>query len=526
MFYPAKQLDKLRQDLQLFFHLFSQLFHDCIMDKNDNCIHDTGQKTQYPFMVLLFLQGCGNVKTMDTKSPLIIPRSDHNISRKNLSPNAVRVLYRLKTQGFMAYLVGGCVRDILLGREPKDFDVVTDATPGQVKRMFRNCRLVGRRFRLAHLHFNDEIIEVATFRAEHDDETAPETLHPGDPESERAQVKSPTRSPRHLKSEEGVLLRDNIFGTPEQNASRRDFTVNALFYDIGTFTIIDYTGGVRDIRHSAIRTIGNPAERFTEDPVRMLRAIRFASVLGFNLDDATWNAIVELGHTITRATPPRLYEEVLKLFLSGEGEKCYQTMRRCGLFQALFPDFSLWLDRESDGFPHTRISQALDWIDSLVGKGEKVSPHFLLSLIFGEYLEEMGEQHCGNGLPRQQALDMALAGFLGRLAPTVLIPNKVGIQIREILLLQSRFRKTPGKNPHSFMARASFPEALAYLRFTAETGGKEPDLFRWWERFIEEQPVMPEGKEASAKDQSRTAGHAQGVRRRRRRRKAVIAQTP
>jgi poly(A) polymerase len=458
---------------------------------------------------------------MDTKSPLIIPRSDHSISRKNLSPNAVKVLYRLKNQGFKAYLVGGCVRDILLGREPKDFDVVTDATPGQVKRMFRNCRLVGRRFRLAHLHFNDEIIEVATFRAEHDDETIDEGLDPAAAAvPDAALPKGTHRSPRHLKSEEGVVLRDNIFGAPEEDAHRRDFTVNSLFYDIETFSIIDYTGGLEDLRHTSIRTIGNPLERFTEDPVRMLRAIRFASLLGFNIENATWDAIVELSSTINRAAPPRLYEEFLKLFLSGEGEKCYHLMRRSGLFQALFPDLCAWLERESQGFPHTRISRALDWIDRQVGNGEKVSPSLLLSLIFGEYLEEMGEAHHRKGLPRQQAIDRALADFFGGVAPTVLIPHKTAIQVREILVSQSRFRKTPGRNPLAFMARSSFAVSFAYFSFNAEQSDEELELIRWWEHYIGGQPLMPDGELLTAKDNNRGTGSTKQARRRRRHRKA------
>jgi len=265
---------------------------------------------------------------MDKTPPLIIPRPEHIISRSRLSPNAVQALYRLKRQGFTAYLVGGSVRDLLLGREPKDFDLVTDATPAQVKRLFRNCRLVGRRFRLAHLHFNDEIIEVATFRAAEPDEPAEEELLPVTAATPVTVQAKSARPPRHLKSEEGVVLRDNVFGAPEEDAMRRDFTVNALFYDIGDFSIIDYTGGMDDLKRGVIRTIGAPATRFTEDPVRMLRAARFAAMLGFTLEDVTWDAMAEQSATITRSSPPRLYEEILKLFLCGEGEKGYQILRR------------------------------------------------------------------------------------------------------------------------------------------------------------------------------------------------------
>lgn len=258
-------------------------------------------------------------------TPRIISRVDHPISRSMLNPNALRVLYRLKDNGHIAYLVGGCVRDLLLGREPKDFDVVTDATPVQIKKLFRNCRLVGRRFRLAHLHFKDEIIEVATFRALTSGETEEE---PDVAIQAGAGTVEPPRSPRHLVSEDGVILRDNVFGTPAEDALRRDFTVNALAYNIADYSIIDFVGGVEDLERGVICTIGDPMIRFTEDPVRMLRAVRFAALLGLTIEEATWRALVVNAPAITRATPPRLYEEVLKLFLSGEGEKGYQLMRR------------------------------------------------------------------------------------------------------------------------------------------------------------------------------------------------------
>jgi poly(A) polymerase len=302
-----------------------------------------------------------------------------------LSPNALRILYRLRDNGFTAYLVGGCVRDLLLGREPKDFDLATDATPGQIKRLFRNCRLVGRRFRLAHLHFADEIVEVATFRSAAPEEPEPEgesAASAGGSDNEQR------RPPRHLKSEEGMLLRDNVFGTPEEDALRRDFSVNALFYNIEDFTIIDYTGGMEDLRSGVIRTIGDPWVRFTEDPVRMLRAVRFAAMLGFSVEPATWDALLAQSNAITMAAPPRLYEEVLKLLLLGEGEKSYQLLRRTGLFAALFSKFSDWLDRETDGFPHARVGQALHWVERRVQQGDKFYPQLIFAVMFGQYLEE------------------------------------------------------------------------------------------------------------------------------------------
>jgi poly(A) polymerase len=419
------------------------------------------------------------------EEPSIIPRPEHGVSRRLLSPNALKTLYRLRDNGFTAYLVGGCVRDLLLGREPKDFDVATDATPGQVKRLFRNCRLVGRRFRLAHLHFGDEVIEVATFRAAQPEPAGEE--EPGD------------RPPRHLVSEEGVVLRDNVFGTPGEDALRRDFTVNALFYNIADFSIIDYAAGMADLRRGVIRTIGDPRQRFTEDPVRMARAVRFAALLGFEVEEETWQALLELAPTITRSTAPRLYEEILKLFLQGEAEASYQLLRRTGLLAALFPRFNAWLDTETAGFPHAWVGKALDFVDGRRGKGEDVPPHVLLALLFGQYLEEKGERFRAEGAPPQQAADMAMAEFLEETVPIVQIPHRVALMVRQILAMQHRFLKTPGRHPLSFVARPGFSDACVYLCFRAEVMGEGRELSAWWERFVREHPLPPpqEGGETS-----------------------------
>ena len=473
-----------------------------------------------------FLRRYATLQIMNQVIPNIIPRPEHSISRSLLSPNAVQVLYRLKRDGFTAYLVGGCVRDLLLGREPKDFDVVTDATPGQIKRQFRNCRLVGRRFRLAHLHFSDEIIEVSTFRTAEPDESVEGGLLPITVETPESGTPRIVRPPRHLKSEEGMLLRDNVFGTPAQDALRRDFTINSLLYDIGNFSLIDYAGGMDDLTRGVIRTIGDPTVRFTEDPVRMLRAVRFAAILGFAIEEATWNALVEQSAAITRSTPPRLYEEILKLFLCGEGEKGYQLMRRSGLFAALFPGYSVWLERETDGFPHVRIGQALDWIDKRIQEGGKVSPQLLLALMFGEYLEEKGNFFRQSGTPLQQSLDMATAGLLSELAGSILIPYKIGLQLREILSSQYRFRKAPGKRPLSFIARPFFTEALDYLSFVCATTGEGKESLRWWEHFVMENPLPANEKMVKKQDRMTPAISTKRSRRRRRPKKGPPQHSP
>jgi poly(A) polymerase len=437
-----------------------------------------------------------------------------------LSQNAVRVLYRLKDNGFTARLVGGCVRDLLLGREPKDFDLVTNATPAQIKRLFRNCRLIGRRFRLAHLHFGDEILEVATFRAAQAEETEePEAGParqggPGTPVGERH-----VRSPRHLKNEEGMVLRDNVFGDPAEDAARRDFTVNALSYNIDDFSIIDYVGGIADLRRGMIRTIGNPSVRFTEDPVRMLRAVRFAAMLGFTVEAETWRAILELAPTVSRATPPRLYEEALKLLLLGEGGKSFQLLRQTGLFASLFPAFSAWLERETDGFPHTRVGHALDWVDTRIRQGGKVEPPLLFALLFSEYLEDKEAASRQAGAPPQQAIDMAIAGLLEELASTIAVPNRTGGMLRQIITCHHRLRKPPGRRAHSFISKPGFGDAMEYLRFISEVTGNEANALACWEQFVRDNPLPADGERACGEEEKSTpTGASQRVRRRRRRR--------
>lgn len=424
-------------------------------------------------------------KSPEKSGVVIIARQEHGISRNLMNPNALRVLYRLKDNGFVAYLVGGCVRDLLLGREPKDFDVVTSATPGEVKRMFRNCRLVGRRFRLAHIHFHEEIIEVATFRSQ-----APDELEPGAEEAREAEHRH--RHPRMLKDDDGMILRDNVYGTPEEDALRRDFTVNALAYDIAGFSIIDYAGGLADLKAGIIRTIGDPAVRFQEDPVRMLRAVRFAAQLGFTMEEETRKALVAAADTVVRAAPARLYDEMFKLFLSGEGAKCCDLLRQTGLFAALFPAFSAWLDAESEGFPHTRFGEMLTIVDSRVQQGDKVSPPLLLALLFGEYLDEKAENFRRKGAPWQQSIDAAAAEFMGEVCPFVQITNRVGIALRDIIAQQTRLKNIPGRRPQAFIARRDFNDIVEYCRIVH---GDRKDVARrleWWLAQAEQQEPVPQ----------------------------------
>jgi len=486
--------------------------------------------------------------------PAIIPRNEHDISRKWISANAVRVLYRLKEQGYYAYLVGGGVRDLLLGREPKDFDIATDAKPHEVKKIFRNCRLIGKRFRLAHIHFHEEIIEVATFRS-----SAPEEIETPDVSSEQsmpisvseheereasvssglprqdtmqitavefpiapsiaasASVPAKPRPPRMLKTEGGMILRDNVFGTPEEDALRRDFTVNALFYAIADFSVIDYVGGMQDLRNGLIRTIGDPLVRFTEDPVRMVRAVRFAAMLGFEIEEKTYNAILELRDKVALASPARMYEEVLKLFLLGEGEKTYQLLRKTGLFGVIFPRLDEWVDTEGSGFPHVWIGKALEWVDTYVQTGRKVEPHILFGLMFGQYIEEKSAGIMKSGSHALDAMTKAVAEVLSEQAKRVMIPRKVGLPMRDMYWNQHRFEKREGRHPRYFLRRPGFEDAFEYLRFTSEVTGERQELRFWWKDFIKTNPVPASEERGGDKEKQIRAEHKTRPMRRRRR---------
>ena len=446
-------------------------------------------------------------KIPEKSGQVTITRQEHGISRKLMSPNALRVLYRLKDNGFVAYLVGGCVRDLLLGREPKDFDVVTNATPGEVKRMFRSCRLVGRRFRLAHIHFHEEIIEVATFRSQASDEPEPEAV-----ETRRGEQ----RHPRMLMDDEGMILRDNVFGTPEEDALRRDFTVNALAYDIADFSIIDFASGLADLGAGIIRTIGDPAIRFQEDPVRMLRAVRFAAQLGFTMAEETRKALVASADTIVRAVPPRLYDEMLKILLSGEAAKCCDLLRQTGLFAALFPAFSAWLDCESEGFPHTRFGEMLACVDSRVQQGDKISQPLLLALLFGQYLDDKAENFRAKGAPWQQSVDAAIAEFLGEVCPFVQITNRVGIALREIIVMQARLKQIPGRKPQAFIARKDFNDIIEYGRIVHGNKKDVTGRLEWWRVQAEQMELEPLPPLSKRSDET---GAPQRKKKRRRRRK-------
>jgi len=405
------------------------------------------------------------------------------------------VLYRLKSAGYQAHLVGGGVRDLLLGREPKDFDVATDASPEQVRQVFRNCRLIGRRFRLAHVHFGREIIEVATFRAGSD----------GDEATNR-------------QTDEGMLLRDNVYGNIEQDALRRDFSVNALYYNIADFSIIDYAGGVEDLNAGVLRLLGDPETRYREDPVRMLRAVRFAAKLGFRIAPETEQPIRELAPLLAEVPAARLFEEVLKLFLAGTAVGAFEKLRQYGLFAELFPATESCLEQLEHEFPLTLVIKGLENTDSRVLADKPVTPAFLFGVLLWEPVRRRAAELEAAGEAPYQALQRATGELMPQQIERVSLPRRFSTPMQEIWTLQARFRNTRGKRPNRLLSHPRFRAAYDFLLLRASAGEADPELAAWWTAFVDgnAEAPPPSGSEGG-RGRSRRGG------RRRRRRPAPAA---
>ncbi|NOS73484.1 MAG: polynucleotide adenylyltransferase PcnB [Methyloglobulus sp.] len=414
-------------------------------------------------MLNFFKKIIGSTKTKVELSPAktrLYERSEHSISRTQISDNALKVLYRLKKEGFDAYLVGGCVRDLLLGREPKDFDVVTNADPEQIKKIFRNCRLIGRRFRLAHVHFGREVIEVATFRGK------------GDEQDEKQQL-----------NKEGRLLRDNVYGTIEEDVWRRDFTVNALYYNIKDYSVVDYVGGMEDHKASTLKLIGDPETRFREDPVRMLRAVRFAVKLGFNLDPDCQKAIHTTSTLLESIPSARLYDEVLKLFLSGYAVQTFEMLRHYGLFQVLFPATEKSLAVEQDGFPKLFLIRALQNSDNRTAEGKTVTAYFLLAAFLWEPVQTIAREMIKKGVPEYMAYQDAANEAVSRQVKLTAMPKYITTAMREVWGLQPKFNARVGSKPSRLLTHPRFRAGYDFLLLRAETDGVDSELAEWWTRY-------------------------------------------
>lgn len=389
----------------------------------------------------------------------ILSRSDHGISRKNIDEHALKVLYRLHKSGYQACLVGGAVRDLLLGVTPKDFDVATDATPEQVNKLFRNCRLIGRRFRLAHIHFGRQIIEVATYRGAHD---MTDSGH---------------------QDESGRIMRDNVFGELAEDVWRRDFTANALYYDIADFSVIDFVGGYEDILDRRLHLIGDVETRYREDPVRMLRAIRFAAKLDFEIDEQSREPIYSLGYLLKDIPPARLYEEVLKLFHSGHAVRSFDLLLEFGLLQYLFPEAARSIENDANVEQMLRI--AMENTDERVRNDLRVTPAFLLAALLWDAVDSGVEEFVDNGMPYSVAIQKVATRVLSRQASSVSIPKRFSSTMRDIWGLQTRFHYRAGKRALSVLEHEKFRAGYDFLCIRARAG--EPrstqDLqadCQWW----------------------------------------------
>jgi poly(A) polymerase len=427
--------------------------------------------------------------------PRIIPRSEHCISRENISPNAVKVLYRLKNAGYQAFLVGGGVRDLLLGREPKDFDVVTNARPEQVRELFRNCHLIGRRFRLAHVRFGREIIEVSTFRA------APDTTLENEPE---------------LSTDAARILRDNVYGDVDEDVWRRDFTVNALLYSIEDFSIVDYVGGMADIDAGCLRLIGEPERRYREDPVRMLRAVRFAVKLGFNMHPDTEKPIPELAHLLSDIPPARLFEEFLKLFLSGYAVQGFERLRHYGLFGYLFPQTEACLAELEGGAPHVFVVRALENTDQRIDDDKPVTPGFLIASLLWDAVRSQTEAYIAEGVPEHEARQMASDDVVSKQVASLAMPRRFTLMAKDIWSLQPRLQKQAfreGKRALRLLGHPRFRAAYDFMVLRAQAGEPVKDVVDWWTELQAEHPVA----ETDRKEQGGDAGGRPRRRRRPRR---------
>lgn len=425
----------------------------------------------------------------------IIPESVHGIPRHLLDDNAMRVVYRLHDAGHDSFLVGGCIRDMLLGRKPKDFDVATSAHPEEAEELFHRGRLIGRRFKLLHVRFGRDLIEVATFRASHDHEDNEDGEH-------------------GRQADSGLILRDNVYGTIEQDALRRDFTVNALYYCAKDYSIHDFANGYPDLQQRILRMIGDPEQRYREDPVRMLRAARFAAKLGFELDPATAEPITRLAPLLSRMAPARLFDESLKLLQSGHGAASYRQLQRFNLFGYLFPLTHKLLDDER--FPtETLIQQVLRNTDRRLEQGKSVTPAFMFAALLWYPLQKtLNEILDQEDLPPLPALHEAANRVLSAQVRATAIPRRFSAPMREIWELQLRLPRHQGRRAEQLLEHPRFRAAYDLVLLREAAGEDLQGLGQWWTDYQNANPALRPTLQAPPRDEEERPAN----RRRRRRR--------
>jgi poly(A) polymerase len=383
--------------------------------------------------------------------PLRIERERHGIDRRNVSRHAIKVCEVLRQHGYEAYIVGGAVRDLIVGLEPKDFDVATNATPEQIRPLFRRARIIGRRFQLVHVVFGQEIIETSTFRA------------PADENQET--------------DEHGRILRDNVFGTQEQDAARRDFTMNALYYDPHTEEVIDYHNGVQDLKKRQISMIGDPIKRYREDPVRMLRAVRFAAKLNGTIEQSTRQPIRTMAGLIENVPASRLFDEMLKLLTCGHAMDCLRQLREEGLHHGLLPLLDVVLEQPGG---EDFVEQALERTDARVRSGKAISPSFLFAVLLWRLVDARWKQLRAQGEHTMPALVQAADSVLDEQTEKLAIQRRFSSDMREIWFMQPRFERRQGKTAYRMIEQPRFRAACDFLQLRAASGEFDSVLAQWW----------------------------------------------
>ena len=402
----------------------------------------------------------------------IVERDMHTISRKNISRSALKVLYRLSGAGFNAYIVGGGVRDLLLEKKPKDFDVATNATPKEIKCLFKNARVIGRRFTIVHIRFGKEIIEVTTFRADH----APQNEISGN------------MSARKMKdfdsahSEEGMILRDNVYGNIDEDARRRDFTVNALYYTTDGFRLLDFNSGLEDLKAKQIRMIGDPNERYKEDPVRMLRAIRFSAKLGFSIEENTKRPIDELSYLLDSVSSARLFDETLKLMIGGYAEKTFAMLGDYQLGTYLFSP-TLEALEEADSNSAKLVDLALRSTDERLAEGKSVTPSFLFAALLWPVFKLSIAENKNLGLAPQQSFDKAAEFAINEQLGYTAIPRRFTVAMKEIWELQSKLKTRSKRGVERVFSNPRFRAAYDFLLLREASGEELNGLGQWWTKF-------------------------------------------
>ncbi|MEK6243019.1 MAG: polynucleotide adenylyltransferase PcnB [Pseudomonadota bacterium] len=433
---------------------------------------------------------------LDTPGPLRVPQSRHGITRNSINSGALKVCDVLADHGHAVYVVGGAVRDLLLNIEPKDFDIATDARPEQIRPLFRRALLIGRRFRLVHVMLGPETIEVSTFRAA---------------DSQPAAGKEHAR----VLGEHGRVLRDNVFGTLEEDARRRDFTVNALYFDCRSGELIDYHGGLADLKKRTLRIIGDPETRFREDPVRMLRAVRLGAKLGLSIEGSTRAPIKRLAPLLEHVPPPRLFEEMLKLLLSGHANACLRQLRNEGLHKGLLPLLDVILDQP---LGERFVTLALGQTDERVLADRPVSPAFLFAALLWHEVLAAWKAREKRGERRIPALEAAMDDVLDAQSGKLAITRRLTATMREVWAMQPRFEERSGQRAHRLLELPRFRMAYDFLALRAASGEVPAELETWWRAF---QSADPEAREAMLLPDTGPT-----KKRRRRRRKGPAADAP